>query len=79
MRFESKLIAVSIVHNGLFIVSILSILALAISLSSITIPDNSRMWGVVAIVSILATHVINVYRARMWKMNAKYGVQVNKP
>ena len=76
MRFESKLIVVSIVHNGLFIVSILSILALAISLSSITISDSSKMWVVVATISVLAMHFVSVYRARMWKTNSKYGVKV---
>jgi hypothetical protein len=77
MRFESKLIAVAIVHNGLFIVSILSIFALAISLSDITISNSSKMWGVVAVISVLAMHFVSVYRSRMWKTNSKYGVKVN--
>ena len=78
MRFEHKLIAVAIAHNGLFIVTILSIIALMVSLSSITVSDESKMWVVVATVSILATHLVSVYRERMWKLNSKYGIPVTK-
>ena len=78
MKFETRLLFVAIVHNAIFLLLFFSAIVTLSTVTGITLPENTRYWGAVTLILIVVNHLIGVYRTKMWKMNAKYGVPVTK-